>query len=687
MNRSIFFLCLLMPVLFYATQTRLSLPERETQLAGKRGVARLELLLELCDAFSRSDPDRCIKYASEGLELTPKGKQQYRVKFLNRLGLGLFRKSRYAEAKQHVEEALKSAEALGMTEEVGRSRYVLGWVYSRTGDFSRALECAQESYKINVETDDKNGTARSLNLMGVTFYALNDLDNALTHYNRTLAIYGQIGNRSGHAVALSNIAIIYKARGDYAKALDFYDRALAVNRELDEPTSIANVLNNIGSVYYKMEDYHRALTYYLESAELYEKLNSRTGMAATLGNIGRCRWKLKQYKQALLLGHKSLALAVDSNSAQDLLEDYELLYEIYKETGDFKAALEFHVKFKTQKDLYFNEQNKRKITELQARFEVGKKEKTIALLKKDQDLKAMALAKQRNLRNFLILFSLLAMVSVFMVYNRYRLKVRGNAALRQEIDQRKRAENELLRTMKLESVGILAGGIAYDFRSLIGAFMENIAAALELMQQDPGTLRLLQNAHRASAQAAALARKLITFSDGGWMFRQEISNPLLLEHIKTNYPQLEPFCKNCSPPIDLKPVSGDERQLRQVFINLLENADEALKNVAGEKKVSIVARNVHLMEGNEAALPSGDYVQVSVSDNGPGIEPEMQTKIFDPYFSTKVDYSRKGMGLGLAICFSIIKKHKGHISVHSEPPNGTTFTVYLPASTMEPTSG
>jgi len=133
---------------------------------------------------------------------------------------------------------------------------------------------------------------------------------------------------------------------------------------------------------------------------------------------------------------------------------------------------------------------------------------------------------------------------------------------------------------------------------------------------------------------------------------------------------------------DLAPIDGDKGQLIQVFQNLLLNAVEAIEAGPVDKqgRISIRAGNNIINPKNQSRLKPGNYVKVSIEDNGTGIPAEIMEKLFDPYFSTKDRGIQKGMGLGLTQCYWIIKRHDGHIEVQSEPGKGTTVTLYLPAS-------
>lgn len=248
--------------------------------------------------------------------------------------------------------------------------------------------------------------------------------------------------------------------------------------------------------------------------------------------------------------------------------------------------------------------------------------------------------------------------------------------LRKTEDERSRLHDELLTAKKMEAIGILAGGIAHDFNNLLSIINGNVSMAIEDIEDNPGkAVKMLKSAEISSFQAAEVAQKLITFSNGGWIIPKKINLSTILNSIMEYHPEMKPLLRNTFLPPELKPFYGDERQLREVIRNLLQNADEA---TAETKRITFKAEDVTLFEKNNFSLKEGDYIKISITDNGSGIPQNHLEKIFDPYFSTKDTVTQKGMGLGLAICYSIIKKHNGHIAVESETGKGTTVKIHLP---------
>ncbi|MBC7962642.1 MAG: ATP-binding protein, partial [Steroidobacteraceae bacterium] len=170
------------------------------------------------------------------------------------------------------------------------------------------------------------------------------------------------------------------------------------------------------------------------------------------------------------------------------------------------------------------------------------------------------------------------------------------------------------------------------------------------------------------------------FSQGSSPAKTSIALPALLEDAAEAVFKDSNILHSLSAADDILPAAADPRQIRQVFDNLLTNAQEALPDGG---TVSIDIKNCAVNGNSGLPLASGRYVSITIQDDGQGIPEENLSKIFDPYFSTKDTYSQRGMGLGLSICHAILKRHSGHITVESKSGIGTRVTVYLPASVEE----
>ena len=185
----------------------------------------------------------------------------------------------------------------------------------------------------------------------------------------------------------------------------------------------------------------------------------------------------------------------------------------------------------------------------------------------------------------------------------------------------------------------------------------------------------LEHAEKSCFAATELTTRLITFAQGGApVLQRENIADVVNEAIESGKwgERIEIHYSNESQDTS---VMIDARQIRQVVINLVENAKEAMRE---EGVIDIVTSEIKLDDGNMFELEPGRYMAISVKDNGSGIPESIIDKIFDPYFSTKQTGKQKGQGLGLAICHSIIVQHRGKISVNSTPGEGAVFTIYIP---------
>jgi PAS domain S-box-containing protein len=241
-----------------------------------------------------------------------------------------------------------------------------------------------------------------------------------------------------------------------------------------------------------------------------------------------------------------------------------------------------------------------------------------------------------------------------------------------DITDRKKLNDEIIRSSKLESLGTLAGGIAHDFNNVLMGIIGNITMAGKHASGDDKLQILLRRAEKIAYKARSLTEQLITFARGGAPVKKTVSlSELIRETAQFAMTGANAGCE-LSLAEDLWPAEVDEGQIVQVFTNILINSRQAMPEGG---KVVIGASNILIEPENAAMAPAGKYVSVSFSDSGCGISPEDISRIFDPFFSRKDD----GKGLGLATAYSIIKRHSGAISVESDG-RGTTFTVLLPAS-------
>jgi signal transduction histidine kinase len=242
-------------------------------------------------------------------------------------------------------------------------------------------------------------------------------------------------------------------------------------------------------------------------------------------------------------------------------------------------------------------------------------------------------------------------------------------------------QEQLLKSKNMESIGILAGGIARDFNNYLTSIMGNIAIAKLSLHNTRKIHRSLNRAEETSIKAADLAAKLLTFSEGGEPINKKNSIIDIIKYTIEYHFKNTPVTFHHRNEQKTWPVCGDETQLEQTIYNILLNAVQAIPD---KGEVIIITDNVTLAQTNEFSLTAGNYVKISIKDNGVGIPAKNLDKIFDPFFSTKEAITHEGVGLGLSISQSIIKKHNGIITADSTEGKGTTVTIVIPAYSEEP---
>ncbi|MEZ4528441.1 MAG: ATP-binding protein, partial [Desulfobacterales bacterium] len=258
-------------------------------------------------------------------------------------------------------------------------------------------------------------------------------------------------------------------------------------------------------------------------------------------------------------------------------------------------------------------------------------------------------------------------------------------AVLEDITDRRKAEAEkdrlnaqLIQARKMESVGRLAGGVAHDYNNMLSVILGYTEMALENLEPGDRLHSDLEEILKAARRSADITRQLLAFS------RQQTIEPRMIDLNETVGSMLKMLRRligenielSWHPGENLRPVCMDPTQLDQILVNLCVNARDAISDV-GKISIETAAKNFDEDYcADHAGFVQGDFVLLSVSDDGCGMDRATLDKIFEPFFTTKE--TGRGTGLGLATVYGIVRQNSGFVNVYSEPGRGTTFRIYLP---------
>jgi DNA-binding response OmpR family regulator/nitrogen-specific signal transduction histidine kinase len=258
--------------------------------------------------------------------------------------------------------------------------------------------------------------------------------------------------------------------------------------------------------------------------------------------------------------------------------------------------------------------------------------------------------------------------------------VTGAVCVVTDITEKKRFEEQLRQTAKLESIGVLAGGIAHDFNNLLTGILGNSSMIAESLPESSSEWEMAQEIVRASQSAADLTRQILAYSGRGRFVMKSVDlSELALESrsfVRRFIPRRLELVFDTAP--DLPRIEADAGQMQQLLMNLIINAAESIgENDRGTVTVttSAVLLDAGFFEGLEEKRP-GDYVVLTVTDTGIGMDEATRARIFDPFFTTKF----AGRGLGLSAVHGILQGHRGYLRLTSQLGEGSTFRLYFPVS-------
>ena len=676
-------------------------------------LAELSTTLTLVGAIhrSRSSYDESLACHLRALELAGDVERQDLVaRARNNIGLIYWHLGKHDKAREHFEPLPDIYRSLGRVRNLAAVLSNLALVYIELGDAERAIPHLVEA--LGLESVSDRTRARLLTNLGFAHVQMGRDEDALRYQFDALAVHESIRSRST-CRSLAAIAAIHRRQGRLDESLNYYNRALDQAVAWEAREEQAEIHRGLSEVYEDLGDHegalrslrrHRVLAEELTSAESQQRLSeleARYAVASKQREVDALeraqvtqqlelsRQRVRQillFGTTLLLAAAALALFVVSRTrARSLAEVREANDELRKTTD---RLLESELRYRS---VFHDAVVPRLLVDLDRRQVIDVNEPAARLCGQTRDGLRGSDVEDLSPEWLARVLSQLDRRADEAIHHAEEYREPGGGARVAEvwaspleIDHRacaavtvhdateeRRRDEERIRVDKLESLGLLAGGIAHDFNNALTSVMGRVSLASSAALPHSELHVLLGEAEVAIRQATDLTSQLLTFARGGEP-RRELHDVAALLREATRFALSGSTVRvDLEVVPDLWPAELDAGQFRQVVSNLVINAAQAMHDGG---HLSVRAWNRDATEPLSRVAPAGPYVWIEFQDVGPGIPPEIQDKILDPYFTTK----EGGSGLGLATAFTIMKRHRGGLEFQSGP-GGTTFSVYFPA--------
>jgi class 3 adenylate cyclase/lipopolysaccharide biosynthesis regulator YciM len=410
---------------------------------------KVQTLLSLASIYYRTEPDKAIAYGTRAQTLSEAINYPTGLAYaFKSIGMGYYFKSNYVEALLNWERSLEVFEMIG--NQVGMSNMLnnLGAVYYNEGDNNKAIEYYLESLKMSEETGDTLRRVTALVNIGSVYYSKEGThDLALKYYAQALPISEALGDHDAIGTTAVNMGQIYLEREDDDSALYYFDKALYAYK-LSETGNVAYAMLNIGRVYSFRGEYDKALRFQQDAYNLASENGAKLEMAQAMLSLGDTYDQMGRVEDAIANFKRSRDLSEDIGASYVLKDSYNGLAVTYAEIQDYENAFKYQSLFNDVKDTLYNAAMDKQIQAQTLTFEIMKKQGQIDLLTKDQELKDLAIQRQKLQRNAVAITGILLLLLAIGLFNRYRYVRKTKGIIEYEKD---RSDQLLLNVLPAET--------------------------------------------------------------------------------------------------------------------------------------------------------------------------------------------------------------------------------------------
>ena len=447
-------------------------------------------------------------------------------------------------AEVYAKKAIEYSEKINFYKGLGYGYSSLGIINEYRSEYANSILFNEKSKEFFIKGDLTKGIAISNQYLGIGYYYLSEYEKSLSYYFEALKSFEKLNFKEGIASVNNNIGVVYEARKDLTKALEYYTNSYLLKKELK--INASSSLANIANIYCEQNDFKKGLVYYLKSDREKNEFSSKTGKASLYSNISSCYVELSEFPKAQSYILKAIKIDTSRNNLYGYSFDLEVygdlekarnnnqsalskylksheiaksnnyldlqisstskISELYSNIGNYKKAYEFHSELLLIKDKVHYQENKEAIANLEVVYETEKKTQEITLLSKENKIKDVTIERNRTVRISLISGSFLLLLSLFLLYNRFKLKAKTNQIL-----NTKNKELEELNATKDKLFSV----VAHDLKNPVSAFKtltENMSKGFDKIPQDM-LLKLITQLRDSSTQLFDVLTNLLTWSN------------------------------------------------------------------------------------------------------------------------------------------------------------------------------
>ncbi len=635
-----------------------------------RNIAALFILLFWAGPISSQDSLLTNKYKEASVE--------QKINFLNDWAFELAPND-FDQAHVYATTALFLADSIDNTKLMAKSHNRLGVIYYFLTAYDKALESYYASLKISEENIDSVEISRASNNIGLVYSEINSFENALKYYRRALDYITLNTDYYFISNIFNNIGIIYRHQQKIDSAFHFYNKALIINKNIGDIRSLAKNRNNLGNLYNDIEDYKSAEIQYREALFLNRTSGNNFEMARNYINLSDITAKKGDYTTSQAFLDSSRQLLTEIKSKDIMLGYYMALIDLRKNEGRFEVLPPLYEDYISLHDSLYSNALNSQLQKQHSIYEISKKNNEIAVLKAKNQLQTLKISQERTFRISFIIASILLLVILILMINRYRIKSQMSKRLEKKVDERTREleqakdKAELSDRLKTSFLANMSHEIRTPMNAIVGFSSilgrENLPPKEKeeyqkhVNDQSKYLLRLLNDILDASKiESGDFKLKKISFDLQKIIYRlQKEYEQRIAESKRSIKLRIKP-CERLTDHIFF-----DSGRLYQVLDNLLDNA------------LKFTEKGEILLEYK---LEEGDPQKIvfRVKDTGIGIPIKNQDIIFQRFRQVDETSTRKygGTGIGLAVCKGILQYAGCDLNVKSSPGKGTEFSFSIP---------